>query len=850
MRSSVERPAREDVVARITDDVDSFDDDTDDVVARLPSNPSTLHQITDHSESNPSFSHDHTHSSFRAGGTAHEPQANPASLRQHTSASRSDATTDADGIVQVTDHMQPNPPLAPKDARPSFKALHEPDHSPKLIDDVQPYPASSLAKAPKADKHNNPHVAETHGLYVTDEIEPNPTAIVQHTPNSRHTNATEQNFHDIVDEIEPNPTAIVQHTPNSHHTNATEDIVDEIEPNPAYAQPKRPSFFEIVEGDEEFSDAIGEIDPPLMAPEEAILEFVDLYAEGETRRRNLPKPLSIDHVLRDAENNGSDYCATHEGYGWYFKENGGGYRGYDPISPRDLQQQTQPANDLSTPLAKINVENINPALLRDNAKTSKTLLIFIVILSLALLTLSIWQVLIANCLVTELCEANDRSTDLGTAYLFKTFDFRVPTSFVWANLLGGTFGMLLASILAFLVLRRPVGSAKMVQASTIMRKASILFLGQQSLAFFIPFVMFFTLFGATVNWETAGSFGIGVLLSVATGFISRTMGYRGSVRASAATHSGIEQGIRLSFRVAAVVSLSILGISLFGISSVYLMFSDVRALGGFAAGAATSALFLRLSGCLFGVSLHAHEAEKKMEQSRPGMKTIGDLLAACVQRSSVIGPDWFDANVSCITATAILASSLPFFHRDSFAMCIYNHLGIDEECGPFGKTQDLSYAVYICRNDNLYLTYPNLPTWSSNSAFVAVPFLLAAVGLLTSIICAMLARFKDVGPKGSPIRSFYLRKRLIINAFVGCAILVACFAAICFGLFGPSSSFRAQKGFGSETDLQRMVLDDSENACLERSLNIRDLNSPLPLPSGGQMKADKYRPVAASGRSL
>ncbi|KAI0564996.1 Inorganic H+ pyrophosphatase [Gracilaria domingensis] len=89
-----------------------------------------------------------------------------------------------------------------------------------------------------------------------------------------------------------------------------------------------------------------------------------------------------------------------------------------------------------------------------------------------------------------------------------------------------------------------------------------------------------------------------------------------------------------------------------------------------------------------------------------------------------------------------------------------------------------------------------------------------------------------------------------MNGLLGSGILAVCCAAICFGLFGPSSSFYSQRGFGSKRKLQRMELDGSQNACLTRSLNVRSLDSPLPIPSGGRMIADNYRPVAASGRSL
>eukprot|EP00178_Gracilaria_changii_P027487 TRINITY_DN8839_c0_g1_i1.p1 TRINITY_DN8839_c0_g1~~TRINITY_DN8839_c0_g1_i1.p1 ORF type:complete len:1223 (-),score=106.86 TRINITY_DN8839_c0_g1_i1:3987-7655(-) len=592
----------------------------------------------------------------------------------------------------------------------------------------------------------------------------------------------------------------------------------------------------------EISDEIEPNPVKLQTPITVVFDISDANDNGQIP----PQPLMIDEIEQDVRRREQKDLAPLQVYGTYFGVDDVGYQGYKLVSPRDFQEE----NVLSTPATNFTVDKINPDMLRDNSKSSKTLIIFISVLSLALLTLLMWQVLIGKCLVTGLCEANDRSTDLNAAYLFKTFDFRVPTSFVWTNLVGGTFGMLMASILAFLILRNSVGSAKMVQASTLIRKGSVLFLGQQSIGFVIPFILFFVLFGVKVNWETAGSFGIGALLSITTDFIARGIGSRGSIRAAAASYAGVDQGMRLSFRIAVAVSLSVLGMSLFGISSVYLMFSDVRALGGFAAGAATSALFLRISGCLFGASIRTLETQARWEQYRSEKKTVAQILASCVQRSSVMGPDWFVSNVSSILATAILASSLPFFFRDSFAMCIYNHLNIDQECGPFGKSKTLSYAVFICRSENLYLSYPNLPTWSSISAFVAVPFLIAFVGLLACAAFAMHLRFVGISFKSHSSLVTNVRKKSVVSVVLGGGILILSFAAICFGLFGPSSSFYSQKGFGGGSKLQRMVLDGSETQCLTQSLSVNDLDSPLPIPSGGRMILDNYRPTTSSGRNL
>eukprot|EP00168_Porphyra_purpurea_P003400 TRINITY_DN14014_c0_g1_i1.p2 TRINITY_DN14014_c0_g1~~TRINITY_DN14014_c0_g1_i1.p2 ORF type:complete len:105 (+),score=26.41 TRINITY_DN14014_c0_g1_i1:229-543(+) len=78
---------------------------------------------------------------------------------------------------------------------------------------------------------------------------------------------------------------------------------------------------------------------------------------------------------------------------------------------------------------------------------------------------------------------------------------------------------------------------------------------------------------------------------------------RGNVRtaAAAAASDGLGPALNVAFRSGAVMGLSVVSLGLGGVSGCYLMFRDVRALAGFAAGASTVALFCARLG---GGSLH------------------------------------------------------------------------------------------------------------------------------------------------------------------------------------------------------------------------------------------------------
>ncbi len=79
--------------------------------------------------------------------------------------------------------------------------------------------------------------------------------------------------------------------------------------------------------------------------------------------------------------------------------------------------------------------------------------------------------------------------------------------------------------------------------------------------------------------------------------------------------------------------------------------------------------------------------------------------------------DLVETYISAIAITATLESILPYLYRYSFAMCVFNHLHIDPRCGPFGYLESFSYAIYICRMDDLYLMYRSLHTGQSEFRF-------------------------------------------------------------------------------------------------------------------------------------
>lgn len=538
-----------------------------------------------------------------------------------------------------------------------------------------------------------------------------------------------------------------------------------------------------------------------------------------------------------------------------------GYYGYEPACAIDFPFQEDVFDNSTDEEEETPTDHSK---LKDKARTSKTMMVFIVIFAIAFILLVVWQFLVASCKVTDLCETIDLSSLVTGEYRVVTPSFRIPTVLLWIGLTVGCVGLMVATIYTFVILRWDVGTAKIVEIASIIRDSSFKFLSRQYLFIIFPLGCFFFLIGGLVNWSTAGSFALGSTICLVVGHYGLSVATKGNLRTCAAAKNGLGEAMRIGYRTGAVISLWLLGSGILSVSAGYLMFSDVRALGGFAAGASVTTVMVRIGVGLFSNatstaanSIHGDDAGSGRLSCRK-TPIVASYVGTGIGSLFGLGPDLFDSLVGSIIGTAIIGASLPFFFHNPFAMCVFNHLDIDRECGPFGYPEALSYATYICRNEELYMQYPSLSAWSSNSVFVAVPFVLGSAALLVSLITTSFVRSINEQNEGNQDKEDKEKKvwKLLLcirgNLLVTCILLISCSAAVCFGLFGPNSNFQKNVGMGSAPDLRRMELDGSPSQCNTRTVSSNENtgNNEGWIPEGARGISDYYKPILPSGVSI
>jgi len=527
-----------------------------------------------------------------------------------------------------------------------------------------------------------------------------------------------------------------------------------------------------------------------------------------------------------------------------------GYEGYKPVANADF-----PFDEDVEQGKKVRNE-IDPIMLRDNARTSYLNLVIVAVFAALFIIFVVWVGLVGACAVDHFCEIFDRST-INIQFL-NASAMRVPAVYLWLGLAISSFAIMMSAYYSMKLIRKPVGTARLVEIATHIFECAHELLNLQLKSYMIPILIAFVLVGFGVSWIYSGAWLFGALISKMAATVCVSVSTHGNLRTAAAARDGFYPAARVAFRTGSSLSLGIIGLSLLGNCAVYLMLEDVRVLIAFAAGASSVAFICRVIGSIYTsatntgsrlLNLIRVQNSLNLEEHLPlrffetGGDNLGDITGA--------GIDLLETFCTAVSVCAILGGMLPFYPRDPHAICVFNHLYVDMKCGPFGYPSKLSYALYICRTNNLYQSYPVLTTWQSNSLFIALPYLVATAGIISSVLCTFrMYTPKDVNPhEQSPDHARRIRKILWgfrVNVAAGACIMLFASAGIFFGLLGPSSEFQKGNGFHGIDNLNRFNMDSGlkDTVCQSRVTNVTAGSYPIP---HGKFEESEFIPSSILG---
>lgn len=266
------------------------------------------------------------------------------------------------------------------------------------------------------------------------------------------------------------------------------------------------------------------------------------------------------------------------------------------------------------------------------------------------------------------------------------------------------------------------GTDRMKEISGYIHEGAMAFLKREYKTMVIVVAVLFVLIGVLLNsWITAILYVVGALLSVLAGYFGMTVATKGNVRtANAAKESGMVKALKVAFRSGAVMGLSVTGLGLLGLGAIFVAMGvdSADVITGFGLGASSMALFGRVGGGIYtkaadvGADLVGKVEAGIPEDDPRNPAVIADNVGDNVGDVAGMGSDLFESYVGSIISAITLAVVIP---------------KITPQIGAEFALDPLMGSLF--------------------------PLLLAAVGIIASIIGIMFVRGKEGGNPASALNA-------------------------------------------------------------------------------------------------
>jgi len=326
----------------------------------------------------------------------------------------------------------------------------------------------------------------------------------------------------------------------------------------------------------------------------------------------------------------------------------------------------------------------------------------------------------------------------------------------------GVLALVFVFIKSAWVTKQDQGSEKMIRIAKNISDGAMAFLKAEYkvLAIFVIAVAALLYFKGEAEAGSHGmvalSFVVGAICSALAGFIGMKVATKANVRTTQAARTSLGKALEVAFAGGAVMGLGVVGLGVLGLSGLFAIYQQIwpgeenltlvlNVLSGFSLGASSIALFARVGGGIYtkaadvGADL-VGKVEAGIPEDHPlNPATIADNVGDNVGDVAGMGADLFESYVGSIIGTMVLGA---FIFTDG----IVGGLG----------------AVYL-------------------------PLVLAAVGIVMSIIGTLFVRVKD---GGSPHKALNLGEfgsgalMIIASYFIIGSMIPESVEGLPFGSFG------------------------------------------------------------------
>jgi len=232
---------------------------------------------------------------------------------------------------------------------------------------------------------------------------------------------------------------------------------------------------------------------------------------------------------------------------------------------------------------------------------------------------------------------------------------------IWA-IVAGVVALAFVAYLMFTILRQEPGNQKMRELSQAVRQGAMAFLRREFITLTIFTVIMFIILALLIEpkpWVALAYF-LGTLTSAFAGFLGMNIATRANARTANAAIKSWAKALRIAFSSGAVMGFSVVGLGLLGLTLISIFFEDSHVWLGFAFGATSVALFLRVGGGIFTKSADVGadlvgKVEKGIPEDDPrNPAVIADQVGDNVGDIAGMGSDLYESYVSALAAAMVL----------------------------------------------------------------------------------------------------------------------------------------------------------------------------------------------------
>ena len=236
---------------------------------------------------------------------------------------------------------------------------------------------------------------------------------------------------------------------------------------------------------------------------------------------------------------------------------------------------------------------------------------------------------------------------------------------IWLAPLFAAVALLFALYKARYVSRCDAGNSRMQEIAAAIAEGASAFLRAEYKILAIFIVVLFALITIFIDFGTAVCFVIGACFSILAGFFGMRVATKANVRtANAALTSGMNKALSVAFSGGSVMGMCVVGLGLLGCSLIYIITGNYNILFGFSLGASSIALFARVGGGIYtkaadvGADLVGKVEAGIPEDDPRNPAVIADNVGDNVGDVAGMGADLFESYVGALVSALTLGVSV------------------------------------------------------------------------------------------------------------------------------------------------------------------------------------------------